>query len=93
MFQDIYPSPNAHYLSSETSETLLEFHTEMAYHRHQPHYVMLARVRADHDGTTATLIASVRKALSLISAEDRVLCDPVPCHVDMAFRPGWERTR
>jgi clavaminate synthase len=29
LYHDVYPSPGAHYLSSETSETLLEFHTEM----------------------------------------------------------------
>ena len=88
VLQDIYPSPGAHHLSSETSETLLEFHTEMAYHRHQPHYVMLACSRADHERRAATLVASVRKARRLLDAEDqRQLYDePVPCLVDVAFR-------
>jgi agmatinase len=90
ILQDVYPSPNAHYLSSETSETLLEFHTEMAYHRRQPHYVMLACSRADHEGRAATLVASIRKALPLVSdAVRQELFDrPMPCHVDMAFRGG-----
>ncbi|MFI9275573.1 clavaminate synthase Cs1 [Kitasatospora sp. NPDC052896] len=88
VFQDIYPSPGAHHLSSETSETLLEFHTEMAYHRHQPDYVLLACSRADHERTAATLVGSVRRALPLLSAEDRsrLLEQPVPCLVDVAFR-------
>ncbi|MCC8246432.1 clavaminate synthase Cs1 [Saccharothrix luteola] len=89
VLQDIYPSPGAHHLSAETSETLLEFHTEMAYHRHQPHHVLLACSRADHDRTAATLVASVRNAVPLLSAadRDRLLGAPVPCHVDLAFRP------
>ncbi|WP_309111391.1 clavaminate synthase Cs1 [Saccharothrix sp.] len=89
VFQDIYPSPDAHHLSAETSETLLEFHTEMAYHRHQPHHVLLACSRADHDGKARTLVASVRNALPLLPASDRdrLLGEPVACHVDMAFRP------
>jgi agmatinase len=90
ILQDIYPSPGAHYLSSETSETLLEFHTEMAYHRRQPHYVLLACSRPDHEKRAATLVASIRKALPLMDPADRqqLLAEPVPCHVDIAFRGG-----
>jgi agmatinase len=88
VLQDVYPSPNAHYLSSETSETLLEFHTEMAYHRRQPHYVMLACSRADHEGRAATLVASIRRAFPLLADDVRqyLLARPMPCRVDMAFR-------
>jgi agmatinase len=89
VYHDVYPSPNAHYLSSETSETLLEFHTEMAYHQHQPHFVMLACSRADHSESAATLVGSVRRALSLVPGKQRGLLyqNPIPCHVDIAFRP------
>src|SRR4051812_41221582 len=88
LYHDVYPSPGAHYLSSETSETLLEFHTEMAYHQHQPHYVMLACSRPDHEHRAGTLVASVRKALPLLAAEDRkrLFDEPSPCNVDIAFR-------
>ncbi|MGL5865493.1 MAG: clavaminate synthase Cs1 [Dermatophilaceae bacterium] len=92
VYHDVYPSPDAHYLSSETSETLLEFHTEMAYHRLQPRFVMLACSRADHEGKAATLVASIRNALPLISDEAvEVLYDrPMPCNLDVAFRGGVE---
>ncbi|WP_130798487.1 clavaminate synthase Cs1 [Streptomyces otsuchiensis] len=92
VFHDVYPSPGAHHLSSETSETLLEFHTEMAYHVLQPNYVMLACARADHDRRAATLVASVRNALPLVPQRLRArLYDrPVPCCVDVAFRGGVE---
>lgn len=90
LYHDVYPSPGAHYLSSETSETLLEFHTEMAYHRHQPQYVMLACSRADHERVAATLVASVRRVLPLLDERHRrqLLAEPVPCRVDVAFRGG-----
>ncbi|MGW2227248.1 clavaminate synthase Cs1 [Streptomyces formicae] len=90
VFHDVYPSPGAHFLSSETSETLLEFHTEMAYHVRQPDYVMLACSRADHERKAATLVASVRKALSLLpdDVRARLFDRPLPCCVDVAFRGG-----
>ncbi|MDC0769528.1 clavaminate synthase Cs1 [Streptomyces sp. HD] len=92
VYHDVYPSPGAHYLSSETSETLLEFHTEMAYHVLQPNYVMLACSRADHERKAETLVGSVRKALPLLDEETRArLFDrPMPCCVDVAFRGGVE---
>ncbi len=90
VYHDVYPSPGAHYLSSETSETLLEFHTEMAYHRLQPRFVMLACSRADHEGKAATLVASIRNALPLMSREavDVLFESPMPCNLDVAFRGG-----
>ncbi|MFI0508342.1 clavaminate synthase Cs1 [Streptomyces sp. WSLK1-5] len=92
VYHDVYPSPGAHHLSSETSETLLEFHTEMAYHVLQPNYVMLACSRADHERKAATLVGSIRKALPLIPEDVRAhLFDrPMPCCVDVAFRGGVE---
>ncbi|MFF9645914.1 clavaminate synthase Cs1 [Kitasatospora aureofaciens] len=92
VYHDVYPSPGAHHLSSETSETLLEFHTEMAYHVLQPNYVMLACSRADHERKAATLVGSVRKALPSVPAEVRahLYGRPVPCCVDVAFRGGEE---
>ncbi|MFI1002576.1 clavaminate synthase Cs1 [Streptomyces galbus] len=92
VYHDVYPSPGAHYLSSETSETLLEFHTEMAYHVLQPNYVMLACSRADHERRAETLVGSVRKALRLLDEETRrhLFDRKIPCCVDVAFRGGVE---
>ncbi|MFI1884488.1 clavaminate synthase Cs1 [Streptomyces jumonjinensis] len=92
VYHDVYPSPGAHYLSSETSETLLEFHTEMAYHVLQPNYVMLACSRADHERRAETLVGSVRRALPLLSEEvrTRLFDRKLPCCVDVAFRGGEE---
>lgn len=88
LYHDVYPAPGGHYLSSKTSKTPLEGRTEMAYHLHQPHYVLLACSRADHEHEAATLVASVRKALPLIAPEHRaqLFAEPVPCNVDVWFR-------
>jgi clavaminate synthase/L-asparagine oxygenase len=63
-------------------------HTELAYHVHQPDYVLLACSRADHEHESATLVASIRKALPLIAPEHRaqLFAEPVPCNVDVWFR-------
>lgn len=88
VYHDVYPSPGAHYLSSETSETLLEFHTEMTYHRHQPQYVMLACSRADHERRAATQVASIRRAVRLLDEDTkaRLMAKTMPCNVDVSFR-------
>jgi len=95
ILHDVCPSPSAPYPSSETrrrgqAETPLEFHTEMAYHRRQPHYVLLACSRSDHESVASTLVASIRKALPLVDPADRqqLLAEPVPCNVDIAFQGG-----
>ncbi|WNF30743.1 TauD/TfdA family dioxygenase [Streptomyces sp. C11-1] len=92
VYHDVYPSPGAHHLSSETSETLLEFHTEMAYHTLQPNYVMLACSRADHERKAQTLVGSIRKAVRLLDPETvgRLHDNKQPCEVDVAFRGGVE---
>ena len=54
-------------------ETLLEFHTEMAYHQHQPQYVMLA-VPGPTTRTGGDPGRLVRRAIQLID-EDKVPLD------------------
>jgi len=90
LYHDIYPVPSAYYPSSKTSKAPLAGHTEMAYHEHRPHYVLLACSRADHEHEAATQIASVRKALPLLAAEHlaQLFAEPVPCNVDVWFRSG-----
>ncbi|MGW3715672.1 clavaminate synthase Cs1 [Streptomyces sp. NPDC005133] len=86
IYQDVYPRPRAHHLSSATSGSLLEFHTELAYHAHQPNYVMLVCSRADHERKAATLVGSIRKAFPLLSDEvrDYLFDRELPRHADTA---------
>lgn len=52
LFQNMAPTQrNARKLSSESSEMLLDFHTEAAFHPHLPDYVMLYCLRPDHKRT------------------------------------------
>lgn len=88
IYHDIYPAPSAYYPSTKTSKAPLTGHTEMPYHEHRPHYVLLACSRADHEHEAATLVASVRRALPLIAAQHRaqLFAEPVPCNLDVWFR-------
>ncbi|GHF53595.1 hypothetical protein GCM10010218_38860 [Streptomyces mashuensis] len=90
VFHDVYPAPGAHRLSAAASETLLDLHTELAYHQFQPDFVLLACSRADHDRRAETLVAPVRKALPLLPADVRahLFGRPLPCRVDISFRGG-----
>lgn len=88
IYHDVHPTPGAPALSAGSSKVLLDFHTEMAYHRDQPHHVLLACSRADHENRAATLVGSVRRAVPLLTDADRaeLLAHPVPCQVDISFR-------
>jgi len=88
VFQDVYPAPDAHHMTAHNYDTDLRYHTEMGYHREQPHYLAIACSRADHEHVAKTLVASVRKAVRLLSEEHRhtLRTIPLPWHVDLAFR-------
>ncbi|MGQ0718020.1 MAG: TauD/TfdA family dioxygenase [Pseudonocardiales bacterium] len=60
------------------SELLLDFHTEVAFHPHQPDYVMLYCLRPDHERAAKTIVASAVMALQELSPRDRaVLYEPM----------------
>ncbi|MGW0589553.1 DUF4350 domain-containing protein [Streptosporangium sp. NPDC002607] len=74
LFQNVAPTPhNAAKLSSESSALLLDFHTETAFHRHMPDYVMLHCVRPDHERVARTIGSGVRMILPELSLRDRGL--------------------
>ncbi len=60
---------------STSSDVLLEFHTETAFHRHRPRYLLLLCLRGDPEAST--LVASVTWALDQMSVEHReILAEP-----------------
>lgn len=67
VIHDLYPTKNAHPLSAETTEIQLEFHSDLSHHARQPNYIVLACSRADHERKAATVIASIRRAMPLLS--------------------------
>ncbi|MDF2271588.1 TauD/TfdA family dioxygenase [Streptomyces coacervatus] len=71
VLHELYPTPEAHPLSGETSKIQLEFHTDLSHHARQPNYILLSCSRGDHEGKAATLVGSIRKALPLLSDEVR----------------------
>lgn len=94
VMQDVYPIPRAQRLTAHNTLLPLTFHTEMAYHAHQPHYLVMGCLRADHARTAETLVASNRGLLGRLGAQDvRTLrSHPVPFHVDLRFRRGGDPT-
>jgi hypothetical protein len=88
IFQNICPTPkNAKMLSSESSSTLLDFHTEVAFHPFMPDYLSLYCLRQDHDRVARTLVAGVRKIDPLLTPSQRlVLQQPVfETGIDFSF--------
>ncbi len=73
---------------STSSEVLLEFHTETAFHRHRPRYLLLLCLRGDPGAST--LVASVVWALERLTVEQRqILAEPrFRLGVDESFAGG-----
>lgn len=61
LFQVVAPTKQKEsLLSSESSKTLLDFHTETAFHPFMPDYVLLYCLRSDHRCYAKTIVTSVR---------------------------------
>lgn len=79
LYQDVAPTPsNAAKLSAESSTSLLDFHTEVAFHPFMPDYVMLLCLRPDHQRVAKTISAGIRMILPRLALRDRaVLFEPL----------------
>jgi L-asparagine oxygenase len=72
LVQDVVPVPGRESLqSNEGSATVLTMHTENAFHRHRPDYVMLLCLRADPEGMAGLRTASARRVVPLLSDTTR----------------------
>ncbi|MFI2608853.1 TauD/TfdA family dioxygenase [Kitasatospora sp. NPDC018619] len=91
-YQDIFAQPGAHWTTANNFKVSLRYHTEMAYCADMQHYVVIGCARPDHERKAATLVASVRRALPLLSEEHREILRTVPLrwHADMAYRTASE---
>lgn len=63
--------------TSESSASLLEFHTEVMFHPHMPDYVLLYGLRQDPEQRAKTIVSSVRRFHRLLPLRTR----------DTLFRP------
>lgn len=87
VLHELYPTPDAHPLSGETSKTKLEFHADLYHHARQPQYIILSCSRADHEHKAATLVGSIRNALPLLGekVKERLYDRKFPRPVGVSF--------
>lgn len=73
LVQNVVPVPDFAASQSNAGSVALEFHTENAFHPHRPDYVLLMCLRPDPGGVAMLRTASIRRALPLLSEQDRDL--------------------
>jgi L-asparagine oxygenase len=71
LVQDVVPVPGKENFSGNAGSALLTFHNENAFHQHEPDYLLLLCLRADHDRAAGLRIACLREVLPLLSAAGR----------------------
>ncbi|MFQ6326848.1 TauD/TfdA family dioxygenase [Nocardia sp. CWNU-33] len=71
LVQDVVPVPGRETFSGNAGSVLLTFHNENAFHQHEPDYVLLLCLRADHDRVAGLRTACLREVLPLLTAASR----------------------
>ena len=71
LVQNVVPVPGMEASQSNAGSVELEMHVENAFHANRPDFVSLLCLRNDHTKTAGTMVSSVRRALPLVSTEDR----------------------
>ncbi|MFF9772313.1 DUF4350 domain-containing protein [Streptomyces sp. NPDC013978] len=74
IFQNVCPTEtNAKNLSSESSDILLDFHTETAFHPFSPDHLLLYCLRSDHENRAETIISDARSMADLVPLKYRAV--------------------
>lgn len=71
LVQDVVPVRGKETFSGNAGSVLLTFHNENAFHQHEPDYVLLLCLRADHDRIAGLRTACLREALPLLTPMSR----------------------
>jgi L-asparagine oxygenase len=71
LVQNVVPVPGKESFSGNAGSLLLTFHNENAFHQHEPDYLLLLCLRADHDQTAGLRTACLREVLPLLSDSAR----------------------
>lgn len=71
LVQDVVPVQGKETFSGNAGSVLLTFHNENAFHLHEPDYVLLLCLRADHDRVAGLRTACLREALPLLTPASR----------------------
>ncbi|MEU6895242.1 TauD/TfdA family dioxygenase [Streptomyces sp. NPDC046557] len=73
LVQNVVPVPGREFSQSNAGSVPLELHVENAFHPYRPDYVGLLCLRNDHTKTAGTLVSSIRRALQLLSEDDKAV--------------------
>lgn len=77
LVHNVVPVPGEERTQSNAGSVNLEMHIENAFHPHRPDFVALSCLRQDLDGEAGLRVASLRRAIGLLSAEQRrILAEP-----------------
>jgi L-asparagine oxygenase len=77
LVQNVVPVPGKEDFQGNAGSVRLKMHTENAFHRNSPDYVILMCLRNDHDNVAGLLTSSVRCAVEQLSDRTReVLGEP-----------------
>ncbi|MFI5780624.1 TauD/TfdA family dioxygenase [Nocardia sp. NPDC051570] len=71
LVQDVVPVRGKETFSGNAGSVLLTFHNENAFHVHEPDYVLLLCLRADHDRVAGLRTACLREVLPLLTGASR----------------------
>jgi L-asparagine oxygenase len=71
LVQDVVPVHGKENFSGNAGSVLLTFHNENAFHQHEPDYVLLLCLRADHDRVAGLRTACLREVLPLMTEASR----------------------
>lgn len=88
IFQNLVPvKKNEKLLSSESSDFLLDYHTEIVFHPYMPDFLLLLCLRADHEELAQTFCTSTKMIIdSLSSNQQELLWQPLfKTGVDYSF--------
>ncbi|MGC4746969.1 TauD/TfdA family dioxygenase [Micromonospora sp. DT201] len=73
LVQDVVPVPGMEKYQGNAGSVALNMHVENAFHPRRPDYVGLLCLRNDHDNVAGLQVASIRRALPLLSDEVRAV--------------------
>ncbi|GAB2738313.1 TauD/TfdA family dioxygenase [Amycolatopsis magusensis] len=71
LVQNVVPVPGKEDFQGNAGSVRLKMHTENAFHRNSPDYVILMCLRNDHDNVAGLLTSSVRCAVELLPEKTR----------------------
>ncbi len=90
LVQNVVPVRGREDAQSNAGSTLLEMHTENAFHANRPDFVAFFCLRSDHENRAGLYVSSVRRAAALLPdsvkrllAEPRFVTEPPPSFGDV----------